>query len=133
MKRSPLSRKKPLKRSAFRPRKPDAEKAKAAKRRQRKRARERHERDFGEHAQWVRERGCEVPGCRNPALAHHDPLRAKGGTKKDLSGLCAEHHTDGPQARHRMSLERFDREHGTDLIAAAARNWAESPYRTYDP
>lgn len=128
MKRSPLSRRAPLKRSAFRPKKPDAEKIKAAKRRRRQRARDLWERDFGPHADFVRERGCEVPGCPNPAQSHHEPPRANGCTMKDQCGLCLEHHTEGRYARHKIGLKRFDAYWSTDLIAAAARNWAASPY-----
>jgi hypothetical protein len=118
-----------VKRSPFRKKPPDPEKVKAKERQKRKRVRAKRANDFGgPHGEWVRERGCEVPGCEEAPELHHQPYRSHGGTAKDLVGLCANHHRTGRLARHKVSLEKFNREHGTDLLAAAARNWRESPY-----
>jgi hypothetical protein len=124
-----VKRNTPLKRSPLRPKPRDPSKEARSKAKARKRARERYEKDFGgPHADWVRERGCEVCGCMIPAESHHDPYRSKGGTAKDLVGLCSCHHRTGKLARHNMSLARFNQTWGTDLRAAAARNWRESPH-----
>jgi hypothetical protein len=122
----------PLKRTAWKRKSPDPEKAKAAQRKKQKRAREKHAADFGPHRDWVCARGCEVPNCPAEAHGHHEPARRMGGSKKPtahrLAGLCADHHTDGAEARHRIGLARFNARFCVDLKAAAARNWAESPY-----
>lgn len=91
-----------------------------------------HAEAFGPHAEWVREKGCEVRNCFAAPQIHHEPPRKMGGSKEPTAhratGLCAHHHTDGPQARHKIRLAKFDATHGTDLLAAAARNWAASPF-----
>jgi hypothetical protein len=123
-----VKRSKPLRRSPWRKKPRDPEKEARSKAKAAKRARERHREDFGPHADWVRDRGCEVPGCPHPAEVHHDPYRSKGGTAKDTVGLCAGHHRTLPMARHNTSLAKFDAQWGTELRAAATRNWRESPY-----
>lgn len=122
-----------MKRSPFRKKPPDPEKVKAKERQKQKRAQARSANDFGgPHGEWVRERGCEVPGCPRYPQNHHEPPRKMGGNKKPtahrLVGLCPLHHTESRTARHRIGLAKFDALHGTNLLAAAARNWRESPF-----
>jgi hypothetical protein len=128
-----MRRKTPLKRSPWRPKPRAPAKEARSKAKARKRAREKHERDFGPHADWVAARGCEVLGCNRPALRHHEPPRKMGGSKQPtahrVTGLCLEHHdAQFPLSRHRLGLAKFNQTHGTDLLMAAARNWRESPF-----
>lgn len=120
---SPLpKRRKPLSRAA------SAEKRTAKRKRQQKRARERWERDFGMHSVFVKSFGCEVCKTIRNAESHHDPSRGRGGDKKKQVCLCAEHHREGPDARHRIGKKRFEAKFGIDLEARADFLWSISPF-----
>ena len=75
---------------------------------------------FGPHSDWIRELGCLVCNER-PVQPHHFPTRGAGGTAKDLTPLCQYHHAQF----HEMGPGSFQETYEVDLVAEAARLWAE--------
>ena len=135
--KTPLKRSGPPKRTGALPkgRKPltrdsSAEKRTAARKRQQKRERERWERHFGPHADYVRSFLCAACGS-GVVSSHHEPPRSKKGNPPMVerqTPLCADCHTDGREARHKIGREKFEALHGIDLRALAAHLWSTSPY-----
>lgn len=76
----------------------------------RKRAKRRRARDFGSKADFVRALPCLVCGTK-PSEPHHFPTRGAGGTSKDLTPLCTEHHREF----HGTGAKTFQRRHGINL------------------
>ena len=62
----------------------------------------RYARDFGERAVAVREMPCWVCGIDGPSDPHHEPSRARGGTRRDMVPLCRRCH----DARHSGGFDR---------------------------
>jgi hypothetical protein len=79
-----------------------------------------HERNFGDHAAWVRSHGCLV--CKGPAEAAHVIPRKMGGCGGDktvLVPLCSDHHREQEGKKVCFDL---------DLLVVAADLWATSPH-----
>lgn len=83
------------------------------------------------HHARLREMGCLI--CHAPASIHHErPMGAKTDHKLVLP-LCPYHHQTeyGPQARHSMRREKFEKIYeqpleGLTLIEWAKREWEKS-------
>jgi hypothetical protein len=77
----------------------------------RERKARRYARDFGDHAQRIRQLPCDLCGAPPPSDPHHAKSRGAGGTKRHLIPLCRKHHRrihdgHGPDREHLM--ERAD-------------------------
>lgn len=114
MKRTPLKRgEKPLRRKSAMP-KPSKPMAK----RNAKRAKKRHERDFGDKADWIR--GLSCAGCQKRSRwmhAHHARTRGAGGDASVLVPLCPPCH----DTAHTEGRRTFEAKRGVDLMALAER------------
>lgn len=103
MKKSPLHRYTPLDRGT-------AELSRSTP--MKKRNVERHEREWVKQfhseafVRFTHDRPCVRCG-RTPSDPHHEPLRSQGGTWKNVSPVCPDCHTLGPDARHNTSAEAF--------------------------
>ena len=90
----------------------------------RKRKARLYERNFGDHAEWIRQMPCAITGAPPPNDPHHTKRRGMGGCggdKRHLVPLC------------RFWNEELERnhypEHEEMLSELAAELWARSPHR----
>jgi hypothetical protein len=77
----------------------------------RKRKAKRYARDFGDHAQRIRQLPCDLCGSPPPSDPHHAKSRGAGGTARHLLPTCRPchrkiHDGHGPDREHLM--ERAD-------------------------
>lgn len=87
------------------------------------------ERQFGELAEYVRNRGCAVKGCRRWAEPAHVRTRRNAGAWVEIDGeqvgniapLCHHHHRE----QHRIGIRSFEARHGLDLEEVARRTGEE--------
>lgn len=103
MKRTPLSRGKPLRRT------------KRMKQRNSKRLRERQAIEFGPQAVVARAAGCLVCGHAPAQAAHVRTRGASGKGRANIVGLCGPHHQEQEGVHNRV----FEARYGVDLEAAA--------------
>ncbi len=120
MKRTPIKRRTEIKRTAAGPknRKP------IPKRNAARRAKL-FDRNFGDHGEFVRGRGCVVKGCtREPVQAAHVVGRRGmggcGSNKRALVGLCFQHHGE-----EEGRTAQFEAAYSINLAAEASRLWRE--------
>lgn len=125
MKRSSIARKAPLQAKAKPARR------KPLRKRNAKRAAAKFSRNYGTRGAAVREMPCLVPSryrsCGGRVEAAHAVARGMGGVRGDrrsLVPLCTWHHICASEARTEQRAE-FERFHGLDLTAEAARIAAE--------
>lgn len=81
------------------------------------------------HMLRIKEKGCAccaTLGIYRPGDYHHE--YPPGGIRDDRYGfgLCKQHHTDGPLARHGLSRRGFEKQWGINPEELARANWAES-------
>lgn len=79
-----------------------------------------------EHLGRVASMGCLV--CQRPAQVHHvvsDGYQRLTRDHRRAVALCAEHHTDGPNAVHRIGHRAFNELYNLDLLEIADRLWSE--------
>ncbi len=86
-----------------------------------------YERNFGQHAQWIREQSCLVCASyyikqTGPTVAHHARSRGAGGDRSHLVPLCQMHH----QMLHDGNLTWPGRD---ELLVIAEVLWKRSPHR----
>lgn len=72
---------------------------------------------------WLVGKGCQIPGCCQPANVHHECFLSQGGNHKSVVALCKFHHQDQKHGRHAMSRERFNETYGIDVLELADKNW----------
>lgn len=71
------------------------------------------------YLEWVHNWPCWVCG-RRPVHAHHDRKgmgMSQRAPDRRAIPLCAEHHTDGPEAIHKMSRQAFEEWHKLSIDA----------------
>lgn len=104
----------------------------------RPRARAKHPRELARnHLRFIRGLPCLVPGCRHTDIqAAHIRMASRLHGKLDDAGtgrkpddkwalpLCRLHHTDGPEAQHRIGEQAFWLRHGIDPFGTALALWA---------
>lgn len=116
MKRTPLRRHTPLRRTSA-----PARGAPIRKRNAKRRARL-FQAQFGsrERVEWMHRTPCCACGSRERIHAHHVTSRGAGGTADDMVPLCATCH----DRVHAIGQRRFEAEHGLNL-RALARQYAD--------
>lgn len=76
-----------------------------------------------ERVAWYRHQFCVVPGCEEgPCEVAHVRSRGAGGTADDAVPMCHSHHSES----HQIGILTFQKKHGLDLGAEAhrfARAW----------
>lgn len=107
MKRSELKRKKPLARK------------RRLRQRDAKRLRKLQEKQFGDHATYIRSLPCCACNRCPPSEPAHVKSRGAGGTAKDLVPMCAYHH----RKQHGLGIATFQRLYQIDLRGLADQLW----------
>lgn len=107
-----MKRGKPLKRSGW------LRRLTPLKQFNRKRRARLYAKQFGEHAETIRELPCCVCGAR-PSDPAHVRSRGAGGTAKDLVPLCRWHHREC----HDQGITTFESRHNVDLRSIAEKLW----------
>jgi len=103
-----------------------ATKARREARRRKRWALQFHSEEF---VRFVQSLPCVSCG-HTPSEAHHDPPRSCGGTWLDVSPLCHDCHTLGPESRHRAGRDTFWARVGLTREQANARTqmlWHRKP------
>ncbi|MEM6704651.1 MAG: hypothetical protein AAF690_18170 [Acidobacteriota bacterium] len=112
MKRTPLRRKAPLRRSS---------RINPVNTRRRKKL---QKRNFGRHAEWIRQMPCALTGAPGPSDPHHTVRRGMGGCGGDRSTLV-------PLSREAHEEVERSRDPETERVLRMLAQclWAVSPYQ----
>ena len=96
----------------------------------RKRRKRLHEKQFGSHAEFIREHDCCVCGSKEHIHAHHTTSRGAGGTKEHLVPVCWRCHQgihDRGQSNYRADFIPFRFGDQIEMKEAAKIFWEMNP------
>jgi hypothetical protein len=74
-----------------------------------------------DRVEWTKRLPCAICGARPSECAHVTHSKAAGGDANCTGPLCERHHTSGADSLHTLGIDTFQKHHGCDLTALAAR------------